>query len=198
MTLHTLIALVFAFTSTRTRESDSEKGPAALSETSNENRDLGTRAHNDSEEEADVDGLPPDGYVPGLQNDSPQLSPVGSPDKHPSLFARAKSFIFPPSSDDLSYAPNYRCTPLIAGIVIPFSILLEIPGLTGHWYIRTEDYNTVQTRPNPVLLDIGLAFSMTCAVLANICIILRFFERRVMLMTVLCIVFLSIHGLCLG
>ncbi|KAG2751146.1 voltage-gated potassium channel [Suillus brevipes Sb2] len=195
MTLNTLIALVFAFTSTGTRESDPEKGPETFNETSNGNRNLGTRAHNDDEEEADVevDGLPPDESVSGLQNDSLQPPPVNSPDKHPSLFARAKSFIFPPSSDDLSYAPNYRYTPLITGIVIPFSILLEIPGLTGHWYIRTEDYNTVQTRPNPVLLDIGLAFSMTCAVLANICIILRFLEKRVMRMTVLCIVFLSIH-----
>lgn len=200
MTLNTLIAVVFAFTSTGTRESDPEKGPETLNETSNVNRNLGTRVHNGDEEEADVeiDVLPPDESVSGLQGDPLQPSPVNSPDKHPSLFARAKSFIFPPSSDDLSYAPNYRFIPLITGIVIPFSILLEIPGLTGHWYIRTEDYNTVQTRPNPVLLDIGLAFSMTCAVLANICIILRFLEKRVLRMTVLCIVFLSIHGLCLG
>ncbi|KAG1751002.1 hypothetical protein EDD22DRAFT_850754 [Suillus occidentalis] len=195
MTLNTLIALVFAFASTRTRESDPEKGPEALNETSNVNRNLDTRAHHDDEEEAnaEVDGLPPDESVSDLQGDPLQPPPVNSPNKHLSLFARAKSFIFPPSSDDLSYAPNYRFIPLITGIVIPFSILLEIPGLTGYWYIRTEDYNTVQTRSNPVLLDIGLAFSMTCAVLANICIILRFLEKRVMRMTVLCIVFLSIH-----
>jgi hypothetical protein len=29
-----------------------------------------------------------------------------------------------------AYVPNYRYTPILSGIVIPFSILLEIPGLT--------------------------------------------------------------------
>ncbi|KAG2340994.1 voltage-gated potassium channel [Suillus weaverae] len=215
MALQTLIALIFAFTSTGTRESDPEKGQEILSETPNVKRNSGARAHNDDEEDADEetdivqemhldvdvdededeDGSPPDESVSGPQTDSLQLPSLHSPDKRPSLFARAKTFMFPPSSDDLSYAPNYRCIPLITGIVIPFSILLEIPGLTGHWYIRTENYNTVQTRPNPVLLDIGLTFSMTCAVLANICIVLRFLEKRVMTMTILCIVFLSIHDI---
>jgi voltage-gated potassium channel Kch len=73
--------------------------------------------------------------------------------------------------------------------------LLEIPGLTGDWYIRTDNFSIVQTRSNPVLLDIGLAFSMACAILANVCIILRFLEKRVMTMTILCIVFLSIHDI---
>ncbi|KAG1859517.1 hypothetical protein DFJ58DRAFT_780054 [Suillus subalutaceus] len=206
MALQTLIALIFAFRSIRTRESDPEKGPETLSETPNverrahnndegdadEEKDIGQEIHLDVDADNDNNDSPPDESVSGPQSDLPSLD---SPDKHPSLFSRAKAFVFPPSSDDLSYVPNYRIAPLITGIVIPFSILLEIPGLTGYWYIRTENYNTVQTRSNPVLLDIGLAFSMTCAVLANICIILRFLEKRVMTMTVLCIVFLSIHDL---
>ncbi|KAG2135336.1 hypothetical protein DEU56DRAFT_807679 [Suillus clintonianus] len=214
MALQTLIALIFAFTSTGSRESDPEKGPeTGFSDTSNGNRNSSARIHNDGRDEADEDrdivqemhldldvdddedGSPPDGSDSGPQTDPLQLSPLDSPEKRPSLFARAKSFVFPPLSDDLCYAPNYRYIPLITGIVIPFSILLEIPGLTGHWYIRTEDYSTVQTHPNPVLLDIGLAFSMTCAILANICIVLRFLEKRVMTMTILCIVFLSIHDI---
>lgn len=211
MALQTLIALIFAFISTRTRQSDPEKGPETLSETLNVQRNSGARAHNDNEEvtqekkdmaqgmhlDVDVDdnedsGSPPDESVSGPQTD---LLSIDSPAKRPSFFTRVKTFVFPPSSDDLSYAPNYRCTPLFTGIVVPFSILLEIPGLTGYWYIRTENYNTVQTRANPVLLDIGLAFSMTCAVLANVCIILRFLEKRVVTMTILCIAFLSIHDI---
>ncbi|KAG2132703.1 uncharacterized protein EDB93DRAFT_1255121 [Suillus bovinus] len=208
MALQTLIALIFAFASTRTRESDPEKGPETLSETSNAKRNLDTRPHNDDEKDMpqethldvdidvdDEDGTPPDESVSGSQTDPLQLLSLDSPDKRPSLFTRVKTFMFPPSSDDLSYAPNYRYIPLITGIVVPFSILLEIPGLTGHWYIRTENYNTVQNRANPVLLDIGLAFSMTCAVLANVCIIFRFLEKRVMVMTILCIMFLSIHDI---
>lgn len=211
MALQTLIALIFAFISTRTRQSDPEKGPETVSETPNVQRNSGARAHNDNEEDThekkdmaqemhldvDVDdnedsGSPPDESVSGPQTD---LLSIDSPDKRPSFFTRVKTFVFPPSSNDLSYAPNYRCIPLFTGIVVPFSILLEIPGLTGYWYIRTENYNTVQTRANPVLLDIGLAFSMTCAVLANVCIILRFLEKRVVTMTILCIVFLSIHDI---
>lgn len=206
MALQTLIALVFAFRSIRTKESDPEKGPETFSETPNvkrrahdddegdadENEDMGQEMHLDVDADDDGNNSPPGESVSGPQTDLPSLD---SPDRHLSLFARVKTFVFPPSSDDLSYVPNYRITPLLTGIVIPFSILLEIPGLTGHWYIRTENYNTIQTRSNPVLLDIGLAFSMTCAVLANICIILRFLEKRVMTMTVLCIVFLSIHDI---
>ncbi|KAG1741433.1 uncharacterized protein EDB91DRAFT_1237119 [Suillus paluster] len=208
MALQTLIALVFAFTSTRTSVSDPEKGPGALSETSNGNRNSSTRvdnnegddadegegegegrnlvqeAHLDIDVDDDEDGSPPNESDLGPPTDPLQLP--DSPEERPSLLARAKTFMFPPSSDVLCFVPNYRCTPLISGIVIPFSILLEIPGLTGYWYIRTEDYDTIQTRPNPALLDTGLAFSMTCAVIAN---------KWVMATTILCIIFLSIHDI---
>lgn len=93
--------------------------------------------------------------------------------------------------------PNYRYTPILSGVVIPFSILLEIPGLTEHWYVRTEGGKIVETRPNPILLDVGLGLSLTCAVIANICLIARFLERKVKLMTWLCIGFLTIHSMSL-
>lgn len=215
MALQTLIALIFAFKSIRrTRERDPEKGPETLSETPNVNRNSGARAHDDDNEidaneekktvqqmdiDDDEDDSPPDESASDVsgprQTDSLQSPSFDSPDERPSLFARVRTFIFPSSSDNLSYVPNYRYAPLITGIVIPFSILLEIPGLTGYWYIRTENYKTVQTHSNPVLLDIGLAFSMTCAVLANLCIILRFLEKRVLTTTILCIIFLSIHDI---
>jgi hypothetical protein len=90
---------------------------------------------------------------------------------------------------------TYRFLPIISGILIPFSILLSIPSLTDRWYIRTDVNNlTIESRPNSLLLDLGMGFSMACSVLANICLIVRFAERKVLGMTWLCILFLTLHG----
>ncbi|KAF8191131.1 tandem pore domain K+ channel [Pholiota molesta] len=90
----------------------------------------------------------------------------------------------------------YRNLPIFSGIMIPFSIMLSIPSLTGHWYIRTgPNHETLETRPNPMLLDVAMGFSMACGILANICLVIRFSERRIKLMTVLCIMFLSLHDI---
>src|SRR5260221_8775002 len=51
-----------------------------------------------------------------------------------------------------------RLLPIFSGVMIPFSIMLSIPSLTGHWYIRTENNVTIETRPNTLLLDVALAF----------------------------------------
>ena len=127
----------------------------------------------------------------------PNTSSDDLPLANPSLFARIKGYVWP-SDDSMaeldSFVPNYRWTPIISGIVIPFSILLEIPGLTERWYIRTEDNKTVERKPNPAILDVGLALSIVCALIANIGLVLRFLEKRVQTVTLLCIVFLTIHG----
>jgi hypothetical protein len=80
--------------------------------------------------------------------------------------------------------------------MIPFSIMLSIPSLTGHWYIRTENNITTEIHPNPLLLDVGLAFSMACAVLASAFLVVRFAERCVKYMTLASIAFLTLHGQC--
>lgn len=91
----------------------------------------------------------------------------------------------------------YRGLPIISGILIPFSILLSIPSLTDRWYIRTDANNvTLETHPNALLLNLGMGFSMACGVLANVCLIVRFSERKVLKMTWLCIIFLTLHGEC--
>ncbi|KAF7313871.1 Tandem pore domain k+ channel [Mycena chlorophos] len=115
----------------------------------------------------------------------------------PQWYLKLKDIINPKTTaQDLdSYVPNYRYTPILSGIVIPFAILLEIPGLTEHWYIRTENNLIVEVRKNPTILNVGLGFSMACAVLANICLVVRFLEKKVKLMTIGCIVFLTIHDL---
>jgi potassium channel subfamily K, other eukaryote len=95
---------------------------------------------------------------------------------------------------DERISPNYRRTPLISGSLIPFSILLEIPGLTEPWYVRTSGHETVETRKDPSLVYVSVSISMALAVLANAALILRFLERHVKRNTIICIVALSIHG----
>ncbi|KAF8237414.1 voltage-gated potassium channel [Tricholoma matsutake] len=111
--------------------------------------------------------------------------------------SKLKAFVNTKTSlEDLeSYVPQYRYLPILSGIIIPFSILLEIPGLTNDWYVRTVDNKVVESRPNTVLLDVGLAFSLACGIIANICLFLRFSEKKIKLMTMLCVFFLTIHDL---
>ena len=90
---------------------------------------------------------------------------------------------------------TYRFLPIISGILIPISILLSIPSLIGPWYDRTNaNHVTIESRPNSLLLNLGMGFGTTCIILANICIIARFAERKVLTMTWLCIIFLTVHG----
>lgn len=143
----------------------------------------------DPEEDAGIDEV--DDEADGT------LSPTATTDGgSPRWYTRLCAFLKPsPAHPDLNdYLPNYRYTPILSGVVIPFAILLEIPGLTEHWYIRTVDHKIVESRANPTILDIGMAISMGIAVLANICLVLRFLERRVKVMTICCIVLLTIHG----
>lgn len=90
---------------------------------------------------------------------------------------------------------TYRILPIIAGVLIPLSVLLSIPSLTSHWLVQTDGDNvTVATHPNPLLLIVGMSLSVACGVFANICLVLRFAERMVKKMTLLCIIFLLITG----
>ncbi|KAJ6470255.1 hypothetical protein C8R47DRAFT_1325312 [Mycena vitilis] len=126
---------------------------------------------------------------------SSSLDLIALDNRKPSWYSKIQELISPKTTQqDLeSYLPNYRYTPIISGIIIPFSILLEIPGLTEHWYIRTENNKTVENVPNPRILNIGLGFSMACALVANICLVVRFLEKKVKVMTLGCIIFLTIH-----
>ncbi|EIW74327.1 hypothetical protein CONPUDRAFT_160035 [Coniophora puteana RWD-64-598 SS2] len=115
----------------------------------------------------------------------------------PSWVARLKDFLFPSltAQDVETYAPYYRLSPIISGVLIPFSILLEIPGVTERWYITTDDGHIVDTKPNPAILDVGLALSMACAVAANVTLVFRFLEKRVRTATIFCVIFLSTHDI---
>jgi len=91
---------------------------------------------------------------------------------------------------------TYRILPIFSGIMIPFSIMLSIPSLTGHWYVRTgENHALLEARPNPILLDVFMGLSMGCGVLASACLVVRFAERMIKRMTFMCILFLTLHGM---
>ncbi|KAF4616570.1 hypothetical protein D9613_008731 [Agrocybe pediades] len=103
---------------------------------------------------------------------------------------------FTHASDEGEETHTYRILPIFSGIMIPFSIMLSIPSLTGHWYIHTGAHGRlVETRRNPPLLDIAMGFSMACGVLASACLVIRFAERKIKFMTMMCIVFLTLHDL---
>ncbi|KAF9446440.1 voltage-gated potassium channel [Macrolepiota fuliginosa MF-IS2] len=87
-----------------------------------------------------------------------------------------------------------RLLPLISSVFVPFSILLAVPGLTEHWYIQTNDqHETVEFQENPAFLVAMLIISMVCAVVANVCLAVRLFEKMVKKATICCIVVLTIH-----
>lgn len=122
--------------------------------------------------------------------------PSEKDDARPKFLSRLKAFVFPPRDEDTHMTmPNYRTLPIISGLIIPFSILLEIPGLTDDWYIRTDGNVVIESRPNPVLLDVGLGVSMFFALVANISLICRFLDKGpVFVTTIITIACLTIHG----
>ncbi|KAF8729123.1 potassium channel, partial [Rhizoctonia solani] len=114
-----------------------------------------------------------------------------------SIWTRIKDYLWGQEADESrgEYTPNFRWTPILSGVIIPFAILLEIPGFTEHWYIRTIGNKTVETQDNSKILDAGLAISMASAVVANVALITRFLERRVRLATFVAIGGLVIHDI---
>ena len=137
-------------------------------------------------------------FPPGLRaafgaSSTGPSSPPQAPVKR-GLFAGLRSIIFPPQ-DENKPPSTYRTLPVIAGLVIPFSILLEISGLTDNWYTPTSRSDAGETRNSPIGLDAMLAISMFFAVVANVSLICRFLEKGPVLATTLVTVTsLTIHG----
>lgn len=82
-----------------------------------------------------------------------------------------------PHPTNANHALRVRKTPIFSGLLAPFSIVLEVPGLTSKWYAKISPEGLViRFIPNPTILTVGLSISLTCAVIANLAIILRFLE----------------------
>lgn len=105
-----------------------------------------------------------------------------------------ESHISEPVAEGVDKSKTHRMLPIFSGMLIPFSIILSIPSLVGHWYIRTENNVATDFLPNPILLVVAIWFSMACVVLANVFLVVRFAERGVKPMTVFSIALLSFHG----
>ena len=170
-------------------------------------RDPGTNGHiedgnesiHDSEPQDIDEDEPEEPSAPGRRVTFGSPSGEDSPSSEKSsakrgYLARLKAIVFPPQGEDKALS-NYRILPIISGLVIPFSILLEIPGLISSWYIRTDGNVVVETRRNPPLLEIALAFSIFFAAVANVSLICRFLEKGpVLVTTLITIASLTIHG----
>ena len=112
----------------------------------------------------------------------------------PNWIVKTKDVLFGSHHDHEEFLPNYRRAVIISGSLVPFSILLEIPGLTEHWYVRTYGHQVVESKQNPSWIIIALSTSLTLAVIANIALVNRFLERRVKRSTIISIIALTIHG----
>ena len=114
----------------------------------------------------------------------------------PSWLVKIKEVLFGPLQDREEFfkLPTYRRAAIISGNLIPFSILLEVPGLTENWYVRTDGHQIVESRPNPPWVIASLSISLALAVLANIALVCRFLERRPKRSTIVAIIALTIHG----
>jgi len=69
------------------------------------------------------------------------------------------------------------------------------PDIFTQWYQRQEGLEVVEYQANPKILNIGLGFSIGSALLANVCLILRFLERRIGSATIATICFLLTHDI---
>ncbi|KAI0000703.1 hypothetical protein BJV74DRAFT_882769 [Russula compacta] len=191
-------------------QTDPEKGGPSGSRDSQENNDDG----DDHDQEIDPDDFEEQGaadLAEGMEDDlhsgrgvpmtstGTMSSTSSQPFTRPSLpqwLVKVKDLLFASHPDHHDeFLPHYRTAPIISGTLIPFSILLGIPGLTEHWYVRTQDHEIVQARRNPPLVNASLAISMALGVLANIALIYRFLERGVKRSTIICIVSLTLHDI---
>ena len=154
---------------------------------------------NESIQDSDQRDDEPDEHEPPTPErrvtfDAPSGASTPSSEKvsdEPGLLARLKAAIFPAQGEE----KHHRILPVISGLVIPFCILLEIPGLTDRWYIRTDQNVVVESRPDPTSIRVMLAISMFSAVVANVSLICRFLEKGPVLATTLTtIASLTIHG----
>ncbi|GAC94432.1 potassium channel [Pseudozyma hubeiensis SY62] len=77
----------------------------------------------------------------------------------------------------VGHAWRVRKTPIFSGLLAPFSIVLEVPGLTSKWYAKIDQNGIVERFiDNPTILTVGLAISLSAAVVGNLAIVLRFLE----------------------
>lgn len=172
-------------------DDENEEESRDITDDNESNQDSDTQ---DADEDEPGERSPPERRVTFSTAPTADSTTLGNTPAKPSLRDRLKALVFP-SHDEDEHHSNHRILPVISGLVIPFSILLEIPGLTDSWYIRTNQNAVVQSLPNPASLEVLLGISMFFAVVANVSLICRFLEKGpVLATTLLTIASLTIHG----
>ncbi|RUS23206.1 hypothetical protein BC937DRAFT_90790 [Endogone sp. FLAS-F59071] len=104
------------------------------------------------------------------QNDDDDPANAGFTLRHDPTIATA-------SSDDSAVMERrlrlHRIVPLVAGVLVPFSIILNIPALTGPWLVvggEEKDIGMEESSGHVTLLVITLVFAVT----VNIALVFRF------------------------
>lgn len=148
----------------------------------------------DADEDEPDEPSPPGRRVTfGITSGGPTPLPVQAPAKQGPP-ARLKATLFP-TPEEKKPSSRYRIIPVISGLVIPFSILLEIPALTDSWYTRTDRNVVVESRRNTAGVNVMLAMSMFFALVANCSLVCRFLEKGPVLgTTLITMASLTIHG----
>lgn len=62
---------------------------------------------------------------------------------------------------------HHRILPIISGLLCPFSVLLEIPGLTEKWLVETDGFTVFDTQDNSTC-KFNIPYSSCCTRLAKI------------------------------
>lgn len=171
---------------TSTSQASEPSGAGESTEDEDEEEEVAAEEEEINEEEADDRAQHPEGVTGLLSGILRWRSRHQKPS--PGAEAAAQSPL-----DSLATTVDSRYLPIISGLTCPFSVLLEIPGLTEPWYVKTYGYTVIETRPNPVLLDVGLAISLTLGVVANVCLVARFLEFRPKRFTLFAILALTLH-----
>ncbi|KAH9809715.1 hypothetical protein DFH28DRAFT_904470 [Melampsora americana] len=91
---------------------------------------------------------------------------------------------------------SHRWAPLFVGLTSPFSILLEIPALTEHFYKGPDQgANSTPDILSSTFLVVALVLSLISGLMANLALITRYFEHRPQISTLTAIGSLTIHDL---
>ncbi|EGG08551.1 uncharacterized protein MELLADRAFT_84751 [Melampsora larici-populina 98AG31] len=113
------------------------------------------------------------------------------------LFKRSKNRANTNQKDEPCHPrrKSHRWAPLFAGLTSPFSILLEIPALTEHFYKGPDQgVFTPDILPSTFLVT-ALVLSLISGFVANLALITRYFEHRPQISTLTAIGSLTIHDL---
>ncbi|KAI9296411.1 voltage-gated potassium channel [Neoconidiobolus thromboides FSU 785] len=91
--------------------------------------------------------------------------------------------------------PELRILPTLVGIVTPLSLILTIPPLEGNWIslesLSEEQYQIYNA--NIACLSLAIIFQ----IIGTITLLFRFWERKIRSNTLLTVVFLSLHVICI-